>query len=67
MVRLSLLNREVYFDLPNCSKCGKEVSEGVKLCPQCGTEVPKQKSEVDRGLRYRDEHDDEGDGVVWFG
>ena len=67
MVRMSILNREVHFDLPNCPKCGKEVSEGVKVCPQCGTEVPKLKREVNRGLRYRDEHDNEGDGVVWFG
>lgn len=27
----------------NCSNCGKELAEGIKFCPECGTQVPKNK------------------------
>ena len=27
----------------NCTNCGKELAEGIKFCPECGTPVPKNK------------------------
>ncbi|MCQ2248321.1 MAG: zinc-ribbon domain-containing protein [Treponema sp.] len=35
----------------NCTNCGKELAEGIKFCPECGTPVPKNKFCISCGTK----------------
>jgi len=40
-------NNGLTIDLPYCHKCGKEISEDARFCPNCGTsQVPTPRQEV---------------------